>query len=423
MIINKYYHFPLIFSLTYFLSFFFRLDLAGGTIPDLQTHWNFIQKIRDVGLFNILEIETGEKSSVGVDSKLLNFPLHHIIFSQIYFINDNLNAYLSFYFVLCLSIPYLFYLCCKERFHDIDKSKLAVFSSTILMLPNFQSSAIWGNNHNTAIIFFLIAILYLIKVEKNEKQNNNHIFISYFFLFLATYTKQYYLIFFPIFFFKFFLKFKFKIILITFWSSFLSIPGFIFLGNNLGLIKNILFSATNFTSSIIVVSSIISLYLIPFLIIQVKYNQSYFKSLFQLKKFYFVITIFIIFITLSYKNFIYHEQIGGGAFVKLNNLFFDNYNFFLFISILLSIILASLSFNNSSDIFLTSIILVSFSSGWYIFQKYFEPMYFIVFVLLYDKKLLSDLMKKNLNLIYYYFSFYWIFYFIYKQKEKILLFI
>ena len=34
----------------------------------------------DVGLFNILEIETGEKSAIGVDSKLLNFPLHHIIF-------------------------------------------------------------------------------------------------------------------------------------------------------------------------------------------------------------------------------------------------------------------------------------------------------------------------------------------------------
>ena len=45
------YYFPLLFSLTYFLSFYFELDLAGGTIPDLQTHWNFIQKIRDVGLF------------------------------------------------------------------------------------------------------------------------------------------------------------------------------------------------------------------------------------------------------------------------------------------------------------------------------------------------------------------------------------
>ena len=415
------YYFPLLFSLTYFLSFYFELDLAGGTIPDLQTHWNFIQKIRDVGLFNILEIETGEKSAIGVDSKLLNFPLHHIIFSQIYFINDNLNAYLNFYFLFSLLVPYLFYLCCTEKFDQIKKTKLVIFSSIILILPNFQSSAIWGNNHNTAIIFFLVAILYLIKVEKNEKQKNIHIFTSYFFLFLATYTKQYYLIFFPIFFLKFFLKFKFNVIPISIISSFLSIPGFIYLANNLGLFKNILFSATNFSSSILVVVSIISIYLIPFFFIQALYDKKYFENLLKRKSFYFFVLIFVVYVFLFHNNFIYDEQIGGGAFIKLNNLIFDNYNFYLFLSILLSIIVLSFSLNSKSDIFLTSLILISFSSGWYIFQKYFEPMYFIVFVLLYDRKLILNLINKNLNLVYYYFSFYWVFYFIYKQREKILL--
>ena len=217
------------------------------------------------------------------------------------------------------------------------------------------------------------------------------------------------------------MKFKFNVIPISIISSFLSIPGFIYLANNLGMFKNILFSATNFSSSILVVVSIISIYLIPFFFIQALYDKKYFENLLKRKSFYFFILIFVVYIFLFHSNFIYDEQIGGGAFIKLNNLIFDNYNFYLLLSILLSIIVLSFSLNNKSDIFLTSLILISFSSGWYIFQKYFEPMYFIVFVLLYDRKLILNLINKNLNLVYYYFSFYWVFYFIYKQREKILL--
>ena len=217
------------------------------------------------------------------------------------------------------------------------------------------------------------------------------------------------------------MKFKFNVIPISIISSFLSIPGFIYLANNLGMFKNILFSATNFSSSILVVVSIISIYLIPFFFIQALYDKKYFENLLKRKSFYFFILIFVVYIFLFHSNFIYDEQIGGGAFIKLNNLIFDNYNFYLLLSILLSIIVLSFSLNNKSDIFLTSLILISFSSGWYIFQKYFEPMYFIVFVLLYDRKLILNLINKNLNLVYFYFSFYWVFYFIYKQREKILL--
>ena len=217
------------------------------------------------------------------------------------------------------------------------------------------------------------------------------------------------------------MKFKFNIFSISIISSFLSIPGFIYLANNLGMFKNILFSATNFSSSILVVVSIISIYLIPFFFIQALYDKKYFENLLKRKSFYFFILIFVVYIFLFHSNFIYDEQIGGGAFIKLNNLIFDNYNFYLLLSILLSIIVLSFSLNNKSDIFLTSLILISFSSGWYIFQKYFEPMYFIVFVLLYDRKLILNLINKNLNLVYFYFSFYWVFYFIYKQREKILL--
>ena len=421
MKINTSFIYFFIFIFLYIASFFLKLDIAGGSFPDLKTHWTYIQKLSSVGLINIFDIETGEKSANGIDSKLLNFPLHHIIFSQIFFINKNLNAYLNLIFIISFLVPLLFYICCAKRFVEIEKKKLLVFSSIIFILPNFQSSGIWGNNHNTAIIFFLISIFYLIKIENSTLKKNKDIFFTYLFLFLSMYTKQYYVIFFPIVFLKIFLKYKFDVIFITLISCIiLSIPGIIFLYNNLGLFNNLIFTATNFSSSIIVVASIISFYLIPFLYVEIQNNKFYFKNLVSNKKFIIYFIIFFIFIIFASFNFIYHKQIGGGAFIKLNNLFFNDYFYFIILSTFLSSILIYFSTKNNTDIFLTTILLISFSSGWFIFQKYFEPTYFIVFALLYDKKMLTNLIKNNLSPLYSYFFIYWILYFIYRQKDKLL---
>ena len=111
MKINISFIYFFIFIFLYIASFFLKLDIAGGSFPDLNTHWNYIQKLSSVGLINILDIETGEKSPDGIDSKLLNFPLHHIIFSQIFFINKNLNAYLNVVFIISFLVPLLFYIC------------------------------------------------------------------------------------------------------------------------------------------------------------------------------------------------------------------------------------------------------------------------------------------------------------------------
>ena len=114
MKINYNYLFFFISTAICFLSFYLRLDITQGALPDLSTHWAYIQKINTVGLLNIFDIELGYKDTLGLDSKLLNFPLHHIIISQIPFINKNLNAFNFFYFIsftlfilqmLCRKIP------------------------------------------------------------------------------------------------------------------------------------------------------------------------------------------------------------------------------------------------------------------------------------------------------------------------------
>ena len=46
-------------------------------------------------------------------------------------------------------------------------------------------------------------------------------------------------------------------------------------------------------------------------------------------------------------------------------------------------------------------------------------MYLIVFILLYDKEMISSLLKNKLSFISLYFLVYWILYFVYKEKDKL----
>jgi hypothetical protein len=105
-----------------FISYFYKINLSnlftsgelnefllqysistktGGVVSDLQTHWTYIQALRN-DINNLFLYE------MGIDTRLINFPLHNIIFSQIYFLADNLNNYLLFFLIMSLFLPYIF---------------------------------------------------------------------------------------------------------------------------------------------------------------------------------------------------------------------------------------------------------------------------------------------------------------------------
>ena len=84
-------------------------------------------------------------------------------------------------------------------------------------------------------------------------------------------------------------------------------------------------------------------------------------------------------------------MIGGGIFYKLSNLIFKN-NLFLFIVSFLSLFIL-ISFKNDKYLFLILIIpiIISFGSGFYIFQKYFDPLIYLIFFYYLIRKLLKVL--------------------------------
>ena len=106
--INRYFVwiFTTLFIITLLISFLLKINLSnilgtfsynsdllvydiqtktGGVVSDLITHWKYIIYLKE-DIFNLIILRLGE------DVKLINYPLHHLIFSQLDFINS-INTY------------------------------------------------------------------------------------------------------------------------------------------------------------------------------------------------------------------------------------------------------------------------------------------------------------------------------------------
>ena len=67
---------------TFLFSFINQIDISGGgSSSDIRTHWKYM---------GLLNSNLGNLFTVGKDFKLMNFPLHHIIFSRSDFLSNEL---------------------------------------------------------------------------------------------------------------------------------------------------------------------------------------------------------------------------------------------------------------------------------------------------------------------------------------------
>jgi len=188
------YTYIFIILFTLFFSFLFKIDISnGGSARDIYFHWNYILALKS-GLGILIQ----KGFFVSVMEVPHQYPLHHIIVSRFNFLTNDLESYLNFYFIFSLFLPVLFYVCLNNRFPEIEPRRKIFISSIIYFFPNYQASAIWGNNHITSLFFFLGALYFLINLEKLKNKNINlNIFLIVFFMACAAYTRQYYAIFFP----------------------------------------------------------------------------------------------------------------------------------------------------------------------------------------------------------------------------------
>tara|TARA_B100000965_G_scaffold406800_2_gene448795 strand:+ start:1801 stop:3015 length:1215 start_codon:yes stop_codon:yes gene_type:complete len=386
-------YFIILIYLVLLSAFFLNADPNGGAFKDYQNHLIVINDFKEnffKTLFNYDNYETRHS------------PVLYSILSFFYYLEVPEKIIRLFFVHIGILLPIIFYKCLKLKFVSSNKEILFLFSCLILLSPSFWSLTIWPDSRIFGLILFCISIFYFLKFKEDKKLNNSiKCILSYS---AASYLSPNFAIFAIFYFYHFFKTFKIskEILIIIIINIILSLPAFLYLFSleSIFLFKSAVPSNEvqssdlfNVSNKILIISSIIFFYSIPFLIV---------KS-FEIKKpkINTIILSLILLILLSY-NFNYNYSFtGGGIFFKLSHFISNNnYLFFLicFFSILLLINLIKLNFENFIIIFL----LILSNPQYTIYHKYYDPLILILFSLLFNIKInQKNLFNFNSLIIFY----------------------
>ena len=374
-------------------AFFLNADPNGGAFKDYQNHLILIKDLKEnfiKTLFNYDNYETRHS------------PVFYIFLSFFYSLEIPDKIIRLIFLHIGILLPIIFYKCLKLKFSSTDKEKLVLFSCLILLSPSFWSLTIWPDSRIFGLLLFCVSILYFLKFKEDEKLSNSiKCIISYS---VASYISPNFAVFSIFYFYHFFKKFRFnkEILLIIATNIVLSLPAFLYLYSldSIFLIKSAVPSNEiqssdlfNISNKVLVISSIIFFYSIPFLIA---------KS-FDIERPNIIIIVLsvILLILLSY-NFNYNYSFtGGGIFFKLSNFIANNnYLFFLvcFFSIMLLVSLVKLNFEN----FIIISLLIISNPQYTIYHKYYDPLILILFALLFNIKINQKKLFNFNSLIIFY---------------------
>jgi hypothetical protein len=418
-----------IIYISYFYGFYINENSigSGGYKGDLSWMWKNFEIFKN----NTLVESIKSPNFFGNRSPLIY--ILHIIFNP--WIYDIYLYRLSSFFV-SFSSPVIFYLCLRKVFSDVDKYKLILIASLILLSPYFRSNAYWGGEIQYGIFSSLVSIYFLLKLKLNKNLlNNNYIslFLITFFSSLCVYFDQK-LILIPIICLSYILKsnikIKYKIFTLIFYF-FLSLP---FLWLVFFLWKGLVPLATQIANAqavnslknfnlhfynLIYATPIIAFYLLPILFFENKLIKKI--KFFLFSKFFlysFVSCAFFIICLVLFYNF---EQFtdekqykfmgkvyGLGFSHKLSYLLFEKFIYrqiFVYVIFLISSTVIIFFFKKS-------LIFKFFIIYFYIIsllvlplmQEYFDPYIFIYFILFYKGKL--DFKNSKIYFIFSYFSFF-----------------
>jgi len=388
--------------LSVYLGFFLNENSSGGGKIDHDYLFPLIIKLSE-NFSEGLELFFNSRGSI------IHSPVFYIFISFILKISNSLFFTKIFYIVICCTLPLIFYqiLIIKN-----SRENLFIFflSLIIFFSPYFRSSAIWLLGDNLSLIFFSLSIFYYLKTEKSTKLINY--FLCLFFLILCCYLRYYYFLFSIFYLLQFFSKISFKqFFLLLLFCLILSIPAFVYVNyiiinyNFLSFVSNK--SSTNFYNNFLIISSIIFFYIFPFILIQFKELKNFIKK----NKKFILITLLSL-TSLYFLTYINNDQFivndyGGGVFFKFSKITNLNTKIVIYIVSFLSLICMQFLFqkNLTLNYFILIILVFTFPLA-VIFQKYFDPLLFLVFFGLVKSKILDQIFNENLKnilIIYFYF--------------------
>ena len=177
--------------LSLILGLFLNEDFAFGYIRDYLLHKKFLHIFENDILNGFLNYGQGSISSEKVVPHSPLFILYFFLLEKIS--NSEFLAKLI-HLHFCLLIPFIFYKCIKEKY-GFKNEYLKFIPAIIFFSPYYRSGAIWIDDNIFALIFFILAIFYYIKIEKSEKNILVNIFFNVLFLAVASYFRPIYSIF------------------------------------------------------------------------------------------------------------------------------------------------------------------------------------------------------------------------------------
>ncbi len=393
MILNKnqqiYFYLFGIFSLI--ISSLMGENSSGGSKLDNEITRQFIDNF-------LISFENGIEYFI--NSGQVQSPIFYVL-ASIVEKTLGLNFLKYLYLFVSSLIPAIFYISLKKKFTGINKDILFLLSLIIFLSPYFRSSATWVTTDNFAIIFFLLSVNKYLDFEK--KNTDQNILLCIFYISIAVYIRQYYIIFFLLYFLKFLKILKLKkifnliLLIIIIFIPFIIYYYYFFKVNIIyeSLGKNTF--GISILNNILIFSSLYLFYTIPFYInnfIEIKKNI--FKNL---NKF---IIIFFIFGAIYFYYPITLDTFGGGVFIKISNVL-DNKIIFLASSLFGTfLILLNLNKNN----FVVYLCLIFAFPTIIIYQKYYDPLLIITILTLTKGGMLNQILNLNkINLIYIYSYF------------------
>lgn len=403
----------LLVYLSIILGFIINEDTLGGAFADYNTLDHVAFKFYDNFIKTLLNYD---------DLNHRQSPIFYIFKS--FFLDFNENFQRLIFLHIFLLIPFIFYKCLKLKFKSINKNNLKLIACLIILFPTFRSYSIWPDPHLMGTLFFLLAIYYYLKfLEKNN--DFKFVILNTLYLSLSAYFSPNFGVFVIFFIYEFnkHLNFSIKFITILFLNLILSLPffyylfilnvDFIFSNSNWDIGQNF-YSFNNFSNKIIIVSSLIFFYIIPFYT-AIKINLIY--KFLSKNKIYYICSIIVFILSCYYFDFesVYKlTNSGGGFFYNLSNLIFGN-NFLLFtICFFITLYLTKIFKENPKNLILFFVLLFS-NPQLTLWQANYSPTIFILLYLIFDLQLDENKINRKFIIFQYlYFLGYLIANYIYK---------
>ena len=399
----------LILVLSLFVSFYFRENSSGGSKMDFNYMYPFIEKF----LFNMNE---GFLFYLSDDGSKIHSPFFYIIVSIFlrFFVELTYVNYL--YLLISSVLPLIFYKILSFKF-KVEKNYLFFISLVIFFSPYFRSSAVWILGENLSLIFFSLFIYFYLKLKTTNELKDY--LLSAFFIILCSYVRYYYCLFFLILIYECFKNLSLKnIIYFILFCFIVSLPAFIYFitifyyFNFASALSK--FGGTNYLNNLLTIYLIVLFYLIPIIIFKIKdIIKYYIKNIFI---FYFVIFSAILIFSIDhyfYQQLLFNSEVGGGVFIKLFRLLNLNNDFILLLPVTISFLFLDYIFKDDRLLnYLIFILIILCLSLGVIFQKYLDPLFYLVLFGLINSNTINEILKNkliNLRIFYLYFSGFLIF--------------